>query len=316
MNRSPLVFLSPLFAALLLTTAMFTSAPHLDAQTREGGPLVLQLPSSAAALSLGTAFPLSRRFSEVIFYNPSLLSRVDGFGAGLARFGSQSTLVNLSAGTSWGGGAVGIGVQSLSYRTAASTIREIPKGVSDLLSGGGDSGVSEMVVSGAYARSFFGIRWGMTAKLIEQRFNGSRGSTVAADVGASKNLGRVTVGLAAQNLGDALEVDGTELDLAERITLGAAFHGWQVGELDLGASLALSREADGAYIPAGGLEVAWWPVVGRTFIARVGLRRVVDSPAQNVTFGGSFIGDAITIEYAYQGHDGFDASHRFGVSWR
>ena len=301
---------------MILATFVVLLAPHrVAAQARGGGPLVLQLPTSAAAVSLGTAFPLSRRFSEVIFYNPALLSRVDGFGARVERFGSESTHVNLSAGTTWGAGSIGIGVQSLSYRTSASTIGEIPKGVSDLLDGG-DTAVSETVVSGAYARSFFGVRWGLTGKLIEQRLGGGKGSTVAADLGASKDLGPLTVGLAAQNLGDGLEVAGEELDLAERITLGAAFHGWQVSELDLGASVALSREADGEYLPAGGLEVAWWPVRGRTFIARAGFRRVVDSAADNLTFGGSFIGDAITIEYAYQGHEGFDASHSFGVSWR
>jgi hypothetical protein len=303
-------------AAFLATVATLVVVGSATAQAREGGPIVLQLPASAAALSLGTAFPLSRRFSEVIFYNPSLLSRVDGFAAGVERYGSESTHVNLSAGTDWGGGAIGIGVQTLGYNTDASSIAEIPQGVSDLLDDGGDTGVSEMVVSGAYARSFLGLRWGLTGKLIEQRFGGVRGSTVAADMGVSQSVGGVTIGLAAQNLGEGLEMDGTELDLAERITLGAAFHGRQVGELDLGGSFAVSREADGEYVPAGGLEIAWWPVRGRTFIARVGMRRVLDSPADNLTFGGSFIGDAITLEYAYQGNDGFGATHRFGVSWR
>ena len=303
-------------SSLLVTLTLLLAVPGLTAQAREGGPLILQLPTSAAAVSLGTAFPLSRGFSEVIFYNPSLLSRVDGFAAGIERFGSESTHLNMSAATSWAGGAIGIGVQSLSYRTSASTIADIPKGVSDLLAERGDTDVAEMVVSGAYARSFFGVRWGITGKLIEQRFDGSKRGTLAADVGASKNLGRVTVAIAAQNLGEALELDGEELDLAEQFTLAAAFHGWQVGELDLGATAAFSRLADGEYVPAAGLELAWWPVRGRTFMARMGIRRVVDSPADEFTFGGSFIGDAITLEYAYQGYDGFDASHRFGVSWR
>jgi hypothetical protein len=297
-----------------LLVALFSSLPA-QAQEREGGPLVLELPTSAAALSLGTAFPLSRGSSDVIFYNPSLLSHANGFGAGLERFGSRSTYANLSGATAWWRGAVGLGVQSLSYDTDASSVAAISTDASDLLSSG-RTGVSELIVSGGYAQELFGVNWGVTGKLVEQRFAQFRDATLAVDLGAAIEVGDLTVGLAVQNLGPELEVGGTALELAERITLGAAFHGAPVGPLDLGAAAAVSREADGTIVPAGGLEIAYWPVNGRTFIGRVGLRRVEDSAADPVTFGAAFIGDAITIEYAYQGHDGLDGSHRFGVSWR
>ena len=113
-----------------------------------------------------------------------------------------------------------------------------------------------------------------------------------------------------------MDVGGSTLGLANRVTAGGSFQRWLVGPFDLGASAALSREADGTLIPALGGEVAWWPVTGRTFIGWIGIRRVEDGPAQKVTFGGAFRGDALGIEYAYQGFDTFGGAHRFGISWR
>ena len=148
----------------------------------------------------------------------------------------------------------------------------------------------------------------------------------AFDVGASIQVGRYRsdatlpssfrFGLGVQNLGPDLNVDGSKLGLAQRVTAGASFQRWLVGPLDLGASAALSREADGTWIPALGGEVAWWPVTGRTFIGWIGIRRVEDGPSKKVTFGAAFRGDALGLEYAFQGFDGFGGAHRLGISWR
>ena len=149
--------------------------------------------------------------------------------------------------------------------------------------------------------------------------------TGAVDVGTSIQVGRYrsdaglpsafTLGLGVQNLGPDLELEGSTLGLAHRVTAGASFQRWLVGPFDLGASAALSREADGAWIPALGGEVAWWPVTGRTFTGWIGVRRV-DGPSKRVTFGGAFRRDALGIEYAFQGFDTFGGAHRFGISWR
>jgi hypothetical protein len=66
-----------------------------------------------------------------------------------------------------------------------------------------------------------------------------------------------------------------------------------------------------------GLEVGYWPVNGRTFVGRVGYRyRSDDFTACPLTFGAAFLGDNISLEYAYQGFDDGDPSHRFSVGWR
>ena len=35
-----------------------------------------------------------------------------------------------------------------------------------------------------------------------------------------------------------------------------------------------------------------------------------------VTFGGAFTGDDIILEYAFQGFDSGNPTHRFGIAWR
>jgi len=287
---------------------------HLTAQGAEGGPKVLELHTGAATQSLGAAAPLSRPGPKRIFQNPARIQGT-GFSAGLTRFGAQSSYGYLAAGTDWAGGAVAVGLQTLSYSTDAATLGGVPAGLDPLL-GTGPEDVSELVVTGAYAVEWAGLRWGMGGKLIEQRFEGARSATAGADLGLAGELGPLTLGVAVQNLGRSLELAGENRPLAERVTLGASGHGWVMGPLDLGATGALHREADGSWIPAAGLEVAWWPVVGRTFVGRVGMRRVVDSGVDPVSFGGAFIGDAITIAYAYASFDGLDAAHTFTLSWR
>ena len=56
--------------------------------------------------------------------------------------------------------------------------------------------------------------------------------------------------------------------------------------------------------------------MGRTFIGRVGVRRVPGDGASPFTFGFCFRGDAITIEYAYEEFAAPGASHRLGLGWR
>ena len=297
-------------------TAMLALAPSmLQAQGRGRGPVILDLPASTSALALGNAFQLSGVSSDAIFYNPALLLRSTGFGMAGQRFGSHSTMLTLSGATDWWKGRVGVGVQTLSYSTNAASPRDIAAGEADLLTGGATA-VSELVATVGYAQEVFGVRWGIAGKVVEQRMAGSKDAVPAADLGASITLGRITLGLAAQNLGPDVKVGGTDVDLANRVTAGADYRRRPMGPLDIGGSAAVTRLEDGTIIPALGAEVAWWPVNGRTFIGRVGIRRIEDSPASEITFGGAFMGDAITIEYAYQGFDDLDGAHRLGVSWR
>ena len=316
LRAKTLILHLPAFAFVLALTVVPTLAVTPAAgQTREHGPVVLELPASTSAMAMGGAFQLTGGRSEAIFYNPALLALASGFGLDGQTFDSKSNYLSLSAVTAWWGGNVGVGLQSLSYSTDAMTGRGVALGETDLLTGGA-RGATEPVATLGYAREMGGLEWGVAAKTVEHRLAGDKDVALAADVGVSVELGDIRIGLAAQNLGSDLQLGGASVDLARRVTLGASAQGWVVGPLDLGASAALSTEADGTVIPALGGEVAWWPVTGRTFTGWVGVRRVDDGPADELTFGAAFHGDALGIEYAYQGFDSFGAAHRLGISWR
>jgi hypothetical protein len=177
--------------------------------------------------------------------------------------------------------------------------------------------VSELVVSGGFGRRILGLRVGVVGKLLEQRYGSSRAATVATDLGVAAAPGPVTVGLAVQNLGPDLTAEGRDIPLATRIALGASSQSAPVGPLDLSLSSAVSYRLDGDVVPSLGLEVAYWPVTGRTFVARFGYRHLPGSSSLNpLSFGGAFLGDDLILEYAFQGFESGEPSHRFGVGWR
>ena len=87
---------------------------------------------------------------------------------------------------------------------------------------------------------------------------------------------------------------------------------------DIGVTGAANWSEDRTTI-SGGLEIGYWPIRGRTFVARVGFQ---DPPAGSglspVSLGFAFWGDDITVEWAFRAYDGTESSgtHRFGLRWR
>lgn len=308
-----------------LVLSLLLVVPPLSGQTRQHGPPSLELSPSTSAMAMGGAFQLTDPGSDAIFHNPALLGNAARFGIAGTTFDSESTSLTMSASTGWWGGGVGVGLQTLSYSTDASVARDILDNEADLLTSGARA-VSEWGATVGYGRTLGPLDVGISAKAVEMRLAGALDRTAALDIGASIQVGRYrsdaslpsafTIGLAVQNLGPELDLEGSQVGLARRVTGGASFQRWLVGPFDLAASAALSREADGDWIPAVGGEVAWWPVTGRTFIGRIGIRRSEDGPAKKVTFGGAFRGDALGVEYAFQGFDASGGAHRFGISWR
>jgi hypothetical protein len=271
---------------------------------------------------LGNTFALGYRDSDAIFYQPGLLHQASGFSGSLQRYGSPSTLVSFSAGGSWLSGGVALGVQHLSY--GADTFGTLGGGGAPYLSSdvgslrtNGGTGVSELVVSAGYGRTLKGLQVGVVGKLVEQRFGPNKTATGAVDLGVSASPGPVTLGVAFQNLGPDMDFFSEDVPLPLGLALGASTERAPVGPLDLAASGALSYRTDGELVPSAGLEVAYWPVTGRTFIGRIGFRHLPEEQsAWPVTFGGAFMGDDIILDYAYEGFDSGRGSHRFSVAWR
>ena len=313
---------SLLFLILAVLLLLGSGPSPTSGQEEDRGPILLSLPGSTRALSLGNTFPLGARDSDILFYNPGLLNRAQGFSGSLQFYGPSSSLATFSAGTSWLSGSVALGVQSLSYGAqadgylASDEFRPSPTDVGSLRENG-EIGVGDLVVSAGYGRTVFGIQIGLVGKYIQERFGHSRSTTGAVDLGASTSAGPFTLGLAAQNIGPALTIDGEDIPLPTRFSLGAASSSTEVGPLDLSAATALSYQLDGELIPSMGVEVAYWPVSGRTFFARVGFRQLPEEQtASPLTFGGGFTGDNIVLDYAYEGFDTGNPSHRFTLGWR
>lgn len=283
-------------------------------------PRVLSTPASPRAMALGGAYMMNANHADAVFHHPALLTGATGFGLDVQRWSGGATAAAAAAATGWLGGGIGIGLQLLTAGlpeahgpAAAGAPR--PEHQDELLTHG-PVPLSEQVATLGYARKLFGVQLGVTGKLVELRLDGARSSTVLADVGAARAVGPVTVGLTVKDVGnDPFEADG---DFAPaRVVLGVGSYGAQVGPLDVGFTGALSHGSGDPRI-GGGLEVGYWPISGRTFVARVGVQTTPEgSEADPLTLGFAFWGDRVVLEWAYQSFGELDAAtHRFGVRWR
>lgn len=313
--------LGPLITTLLLA---FTLPQAVRAQdygsvsdaALEAGPQLLELASTIEALGLGGAHMGTG--AHAIFSHPAL---VEGGGATslLQRFGGGATRIAASGGTTWFGGGVAVGIAALEYGAPGADPSSLLADEAALTLGG-PTGAVDYILAAAFARTVFGIEAGLSAKLVGQRLGGDRSTTGAVDLGVAKGFGPATVALSIQNLGPALESETggpeAELPLAKRVSLGAFTRRYPLGPLDVGGAAQLVRTGQGDVVVGGGLEVAWWPIAGRTFIGRIGGRRTGDSTASPVTFGAGFAGDRIRLDYAFQGYDSVDGAHSFGLAFR
>lgn len=270
----------------------------VQAQSNRNSPLLLELPSSTRGLGLGGAYVLSSPDPDALFSAPFVINGARGASFAVQRFHSASTLVSASAATTIAGGVLAVGVQTLSY---------------------GTPNTSELVMSVGFGRPFMGLRLGIAGKFIEQRIAGGYDWTAAVDAGIAKEIFDITWGLSVFNLGPGLTIVDTR-SLPHRVTFGASTRSFKAGPVDLLGSANVSRLWDAEVVPAAGLEVSYWPIVGRTFTGRAGLRRVpYGAPyggAGPITFGASFTTDNIAIDYAYEGFDGPGSTHRINIRWR
>ena len=301
--------------ALALVAVGVASPADGRAQSAKHGPLVLEMPASTRGLALGGAFHMVGSDSDAVFHNPALIGGNGIIGGAMQRFGSASLLSVVSGAADWSSASVAVGVQTLGYGVPDRRAAVLSHDARSLFTNG-KTGSAEVAVSVGYSRQVRGIRAGITGKLVDQRVGRHHDATGAVDLGVAVGAGPARLGLAVQNLGPGLTLGEVEVPLPWRVTAGGSTPAIPVGPLDLGWSAAVSREADGAVVPGAGMEVAYWPVRGRTFTARVGVRRAPDGFGRPVTFGGAFNGDRLAIDYAWQRYDGGEAAHRFALSWR
>jgi len=277
--------------------------------------LVTQVPGGTRAAAMGNAYALALADADAVFYHPGLLDTARGMGGSLARWGSGSTLVSVSAAAEWLRGGVGLGVQSLSWGSPSTATGVFARGEAGL-GESGDVGGAEHAITAAYARSLFGFRIGIAGRLIDSRLASERDLTAAADIGLARSIGPVVVGLTARNIGRDPAFDAFDAELPTSITLGGGTRSTPIGPLDLNAAASTSWMRGERWSAGGGLEVSWWPIAGRTFIARAGYRWVDDSDLRPLTVGAGFTGDRIAVDWAFQDVDDGDGVHRVSLRFR
>ncbi len=351
-NRGHLLSLltRPVLPALAwIVLASSCGAIALPAQERERdhptGPPILELLASTRALALGGAFWIGSG-AHAVFHHPALIS---GQGFDLSLGGSyrgdgdddrddrdhesrehgwqgyasddddshrahhDAIHMVLGASGAWLGGTVAAGLAVFDYGAGGD------HDGSDRAVAAGRSwrGATEFVGTVGYAREIFGFDVGAAAKVVGQSVAGGRARTVAVDVGVARGIGPVSAALTVQNLGRDLMLGSTRTPLPKRVVLGAGTGGRRaVGPLDIGGAVQVAREGGGEIVPGGGVEIAYWPIVRRVFIVRIGAGRVVEGDGLPVTFGAGFEGDRIRVDYSYSEHDPMLGAHQIGISIR
>ncbi len=302
--------------ASALVALTFLCVAPAAAQIAGVHPKAPQLPGSTRAMALGDSYVMDSGHADALFYHPSLLTNARGFGLETQRWGPSSSSAAVSAAIQAFGGGIGVGLRTLQYSSFGSGDLAAPPG-QDHLFALGSVPVSERVATLGYAREVFAdVDLGVAVNLIDGRVGTRRQSVAVFDVGVSRDAGPFVVGLTATSIGDKPILDtGAE---PTRVVLGAGTYGRPVGIFDIGASAHVGA-ADGDATFGAGVEVGYWPIQGRTFVARVGFENVPEgSEAQPITTGFAFWADNFTIEWAFRPFSGADegGTHRFGVRWR
>ena len=302
---------------LLLTVLAIGGSPGGGtAQSRSDGyaAVVLEAPASVEAAAYGNAPYLFGGGADLLFYSPALIARADGLSAGLHRYGSEGTLATLAAKGAVGMGDFAVGLQYLRYYVIGT---HPTPGLQGMLASPDGSPATEFAASLGYARELFGLFGaGIVAKYLELQLPRGMDRAVLLDLGVAREFGPAMVSLAARNLGSDVSVRRQGLKIPTQFTIGVSTRRFEVGELDMFLTSQVARRRDGQIVPAGGVEVSYWPVQGYTFRLRAGLQRVVEDERSPFTFGLAFTGDALTLEYAFQAFDVDGNAHRFGLSFR
>lgn len=298
------------WAALVAARA---AAQQLPADNRAAA-LVLEAPASTQAMALGNTPLPDGGDSGLLFYNPALVVGVRGIAAAWQRYGSRSALATVAAATDWASGGIAAGLQVLGFSVIQSLSPQ--RDAQAVLLEGGPNGVSEFVATIGYGREIMGIRAGVAAKVIEERVSGQRDGTVVVDIGVVREAGAFSFALVGRNLGSDIEIGSRGGRLPRMLSGMIALEEQWVGPLDIAATTSVTLRRDNEVIPAGGVQLSYWPVTGRTFTVRAGVQRVAGDARSPFTFGAALTLDAVTVEYAFQSFDAPGDAHRFGMRWR
>lgn len=290
----------PLLAACLAAVLSFGSEARAQDPARlMGVDDLLRLGSSARGSALGGLATLDRiggslggTDADVSWTQPGALVEATGMSLAFLRTGDDASAVVASAVRTFAGGHLGVGVRALASERGA------------------------LVGSLTYARRLFGFGVGGSVRFVEERRGSESASVLAADAGLSRDVAFLTVSLAMNNLGPDPDFRDAPTRLPRDVTFELATESTQVGPLDMAGGARVTRRRDGAWVPGAGLEIAWWPIIGRTFTVRGGLQREPDHGFSVLSVGAGYSNDTLALDYAFVPGDLFENGHRIGIAWR
>ncbi len=296
-------------ARWLATVLMLSGAATVGAQEFPLAPLVARLPGSTRALAMANA-DAGGRESDVIFYNPAQLAVARGTGASAEFYTGANLLVTLSTVVDIGPGALGVGVQSLTFSNPG-----FAYAAPDALGASGAFPSSGLIFALGYAQPLFGMRAGVNAKLMEQSIGSTRDSRGSLDFGLARDLWRGTLGLSVQNFGPAFRSYYGPVSQPTRTSLGFTTGRYLVGPFDVMAAATTSLLRGRDFVAGGGGEVSYSWLDGYAVAARAGVRRAAEGEGP-WTVGFGVTADRLSLDYAFESRYHRHGAHRIGVRIR
>lgn len=301
--------------AALLSAMVIPSV--VTAQTENVGPLILRLSSSARALAMGNV-AVTGRDDDVLFYNPAQLVAARGMSLSAEQYSSTARTGALSSVVRFNTGGIAVGATIAEFDTP---LASGPPARDVLVSGGSVHASTASLVVGV-GQVFKSTRFGVAAKLVEDRIGPARSTLGVFDAGLGRDFFGYSFGLAVQNIGQTFEPSvpsgsgfaAFKTKAPLRATFGAS-RGWFFNSFDLAATAAVSTLRDGFVVPAGGVEVGWGWLDGYNVLLRAGARR--PEPGEGaMTAGAGFTMDRLSVDYALETLAGSRVAHRIGLRIR
>lgn len=255
-------------------------------------------PATVRATAMGGANVLQRPTPGAAASNPALSGDASGADLGWAWSGDDAT----RAWTAFEGGGFVFGLRHQSQNDAP----------------------TDLALSMSGSRSLFGFDVGVGLALAERSRWVHRDRAIYLNAGVVREVAEFRLAASVLGVGTGTSSPSPTDPNGDEIFVGlpstpvfliqGASNSFQVGPLD--AILAGRVQiADGQSSAGGGLELGYWPVTGRTFRLLAGYGRNPVSGETRPTWGASFSGDAITVEFASFSESG-NGTHTLGLRWR
>jgi hypothetical protein len=272
-------------------------------------PLIARLPGGTRALAMANA-NMGGRESDVLFYNPAQIAVARGSDASAELYTHGDLLATLSTQTALAGGALGVGVQSLTFSSTSATYASPTD-----LGGKGPFASSGLILAAGYAHALFGVRVGANVKVMQQQIGGARDTQGAVDAGLAYDLWRGTAGLSVQNVGPDLRTSNGYVSQPMQANLGFTSGRYEAGPLDLSAAATASVLRGRTFVAGGGGEVSYSWLDGYAVAARAGIRRAAEGEGP-WTAGVGISADRFELDYAFESRSDRAGAQRIGIRIR